>query len=250
MRVSVIVVNWNREKLLKNCVRSLQAQTYGDVEIIVVDNGSRQVPQIDGVKLICLMKNRGFAGGANAGIRASSGELVALINNDATANKYWLEELVKAADRYPRAGMFASLIMRHDGGIDSAGCYVHRDGNGMCIGRSTKDMVSRERWFPSGCAAMYRRSMLDKIGLFDERFFCYNEDTELGIRAQRAGYSCVYVPSAIVNHLGSQSTSRNSLKKLFWVERNRILIMLKHFSFWQMVKSIPWTIARYAEGGR
>jgi GT2 family glycosyltransferase len=242
MRVSVIIVNWNGEHLLPDCLASLRAQTFRDFETIVVDNGSRKVPKVEDARLIRLYENRGFAGGNNAGIEKAKGEFIALLNNDARADKEWLASLVKAADLYPDAGMFASLILRADGKIDSAGCTVHPDGNGMCRGRH---YMSGPVTFPSGCAAMYRKSMLDQIGPFDESFFMYNEDTELGIRAQKAGWKCVYVPQAVVNHLYSQSSSAYSLKKLFYVERNRIKIMLKHFTPSQIIASIPWTFARY-----
>lgn len=229
MRVSVIIVDYGKH-LLQDCLESLKAQTFKDFEIIVIDNN---------------VQNRGFSAGCNEGIRQAKGEFIALLNNDARANRNWLKELMRAADENPDAGMFASKVLKPNGRLESSGCYIHPDGNGMCR-RNDHNAVE----FPSGCAAMYRRSMLDNIGLFDERFFAYNEDTELGMRAQKAGYKCVYSPWAGVTHLGSQSTSKYSLKKLFWVERNRILIMLKHFSFRKMVKSIPWTFIRYAEGGR
>ncbi len=228
--VSVIVVNWNGEKVLPECLESLKAQAFKDFEIVVVDNDT---------------KNRGFAGGVNVGIRQAKGKYIALLNNDARANKHWLEYLVRVADHTDsRIGMFASKVLTTGGKIESEGCHIYPDGNGMCIRNG------RNPDFPSGCAAMYRREMLDKIGFFDESFFMYNEDTEIGIRAKKAGYYCFVVPQAVVIHKGSSSTSRNSLKKLYWVERNRLRIMFKHFTWWEMIKSIPWTFIRYAEGGR
>ena len=132
--------------------------------------------------------------------------------------------------------MYASKVIRPDGSLESAGCYVYHDGNGMCI----RDV--RRPDFPSGCAAMYRRSMLDRIGLFDERFFMYNEDTELGVRAKLAGYSCDYVPTAIVTHYGA---SHNNLTKLWRNERNRILLLMKHYDLGQLIWSVPWTAVRF-----
>jgi len=247
MRVSVIIVNWNGKRILEDCLDSLKEQTFRwDFEVIVVDNGST-----DGSECFATIRNKrnlGFAGGNNAGIRAARGKYIALLNNDARADKDWLKELVEAAEENPEVGMFASKILRTDGRIDSAGCTVHPDGNGMCRGRGERHNnynKSEDVTFPSGCAALYRKSMLDEIGLFDERFFMYNEDTDLGIRAQKAGYKCLYVPTAIVTHLYSQSSSAYSLKKLFRVERNRILIMLKSFTFRQIITSVPWTFIRY-----
>jgi len=237
MKVSVIIVHYGPEEMLKGCIESLRAQTFRDFEIIVVDNNR---------------VNRGFAAGGNVGIRRASGEYVALLNNDARADKYWLEELVLTAEKN-YAGMYASKIIRPDKTIDSAGCIVYQDGNGMCRDRGvprelydTRDVRVYLNGFPSGCAAMYRREMLDKTGLFDESFWMYNEDTDLGIRAKKAGWECVYTPYAIVTHLGS----RNTLKKLYYVERNRIKIMLKHFTWWQIIVSPYWTVKRYLKGGR
>ena len=256
--VSVIVVNWNGAKLLPGCLASLKAQTFKDVELIVVDNGSTD-GSADGLKdcvVIRLPKNRGFARGNNEGICAAHGEYIALLNNDARANRFWLGELVRAAEKHPKAGMFASKVLTTSGKIDSAGCTVWPDGNGMCRGRgevggnyAKQELVT----FPSGCAAMYRRKMLDEIGIFDDRFFMYNEDTDLGVRGQRAGWKCIYVPTAIATHLYSQSSSAYSLKKLFYVERNRILLILKNFSFDQIFFSPLFTAIRYFKmitGGR
>lgn len=235
-KVSVIIVSWNRKEMLQRCLYSLTKQTYQDFEIIVVDNGST-----DGAECYATIRNAtnlGFAKAANQGIAASVGEYVALINNDAAANRFWIEELVKSADRPHdgQPGMYASKVIRPDGSLESAGCYVYHDGNGMCI----RD--GRRPDFPSGCAAMYRRDMLDRIGLFDERFFMYNEDTELGVRAKLAGYSCDYVPTAIVTHYGA---SHNNLTKLWRNERNRILLLMKHYDLGQLIWSVPWTVVRF-----
>lgn len=232
--VSVIIVSWNRKEMLQRCLYSLTKQTFQDFEVIVVDNGST-----DGAECYATIRNAnnlGFAKAANQGIAASVGEYVALLNNDAEANKYWLETLVKALDHEP-FGMAASMVIRRDGSLESAGCYVYHDGNGMCI----RD--GRRPDFPSGCAAMYRRDMLDRIGLFDERMFMYNEDTELGVRARKAGYSCLYVPGAVVTHHGA---SHNNLSKLWRNERNRVLLLMKHYDLGQLIWSVPWTVVRFA----
>ena len=99
--------------------------------------------------------------------------------------------------------------------------------------------------FPSGCAAFYRSEMLKEIGVFDADFFMYCEDTDLGARAQKAGWKCLYVPTAKVEHLYSQSLGAYSLKKLFYVERNRVYLMLKNFTLKEIVFSIPYTLLRY-----
>lgn len=248
---SVIVVNWNGERLLPDCLASLHAQTFQDFEIIVVDNGSKNVPVMplfNGALLICLPENRGFAGGNNAGIAESKAKYIALLNNDARAGEEWLAELVATAELNPGVGMFASKVLRTDGSIDSAGCTVYPDGVGVCRGRG-KDGSQYDQpgyvTFPSGCAALYRREMLNEIGAFDANFFMYCEDTDLGTRAQKAGWRCLYVPTAKVEHLYSQTMGAYSLKKLFYVERNRLYLMAKNFTLKQVVFSLPYTAIRY-----
>jgi GT2 family glycosyltransferase len=249
-KVSVIVVNWKRYDLLKGCLDSLKDQTFKDFEVVIVDNESRGglwplLEPFQRAKVIYNKENEGFARANNQGILAASGKYIALLNNDARANRFWLSELVKTADRNAHAGMFASYVLRSDGTIESMGCAIYPDGNGMCRRAEEYPLV-----FPSGCAAFYRRSMLDEIGLFNESFFMYNEDTELGLRAAGYGYKCLYVQTALIMHLGSGSSSRNSLKKLYYVERNRIKIMLKHLTWRQIAVSPYWTIRRYLKGGR
>lgn len=243
-KISVIIVSWNRKEMLQRCLYSLTCQTFQDFELIVVDNGS-----VDGAECYATLRNEtnlGFAKAANQGIAAGVGEYVALLNNDAVADPRWLEELVKAAER-ERFGMYASKILRPDGLMESAGCDVYHDGNGMCVGRGddpAKHTVEEWRTFPSGCAAMYRREMLDRIGLFDERMFMYNEDTELGVRARKAGYACLYVPGAVVTHYGA---SYNNLAKLWRNERNRVLLLMKHYDLGQLIWSVPWTAVRFGK---
>jgi len=99
--------------------------------------------------------------------------------------------------------------------------------------------------FPSGCAAMYRKDLFDQVGIFDERFFMYNEDTDIGVRAQKVGWKCLYVPTAVAMHLYSQSSSAYSPKKLFYVERNRLMLIVKNFSVEQIVWGAPFTVVRY-----
>ena len=248
--VSVIVVNWNGKHLLPDCLASLRAQTFKDFEVIVVDNGSTDgmgYAKGDGIdQVVFLPKNMGFAFGNNVGIVESQAKYIALLNNDARAGRNWLACLVGAAEEHPEVGMFASRIIRKDGKLDSAGCTVYPDGIGVCRGRGGEGYDKQDYVaFPSGCAAMYRRDMLDQIGLFDERFFMYCEDTDLGLRAQKAGWKCLYVPTALVGHLYSQSTSAYSLKKLFYVERNRLYLIMKNFTFEQIFWSFPYTMIRY-----
>lgn len=256
---SVIVLNWNGEAWLAECVDSLLAQTYPRVEVIVVDNASsdRSVALVrdrygEKVRLIVNEANLGFAAGNNVGIAASKGAYVLLINNDAVADARWVAALVREAEADARVGMCASKILSYDdpGLIDSVGLLLSRDGLGRGRGRLERDAGRFNQpddvLVPSGCAALYRRSMLDQIGLFDDEFFMYCEDLDLGLRGRLAGWRCRYVPGAVVRHRYSASAGRYSLRKVFLVERNRIWVMAKSFPALALALSPVWTIGRLA----
>jgi len=257
-RVSVIVPNLNGRELLGECLASLAGQTFRDFETIVVDNGSTDgsadfvragFPWVAAV--VENSANLGFARACNQGIEASRGELAALLNNDTEAHPAWLEELVRAADANPAAGMFAAKTLLFDRRdvIDTAGHLIYPDGLNRGRGRLEVDRGQYDQatdvFFPSGAAALYRRQMLDEIGLFDERHFAYGDDTDVGIRGRLAGWTCVFVPRAVVYHRYSATTGEYSPAKVFLVERNRIWIVWKYFPPKHLAASPFYALVRY-----
>ncbi len=256
--VSVVIVNWNGKHLLAECLDSLVGQrNIRDVEIILVDNGSQDGSaefvqgHYQNVKVISLPENIGFAGGNNAGIRIAAGKYIALLNNDTKADSLWLSSLVTTAETDPRAvGMWAGKILSYGcpGIIDNVGLLLYPDGLGRGKGRLEKDEgqydVPGEALFPSGCAALYRKAMLDEIGLFDEEFFAYADDVDVGLRARLAGWECRYVPTAKVFHKYSSSSSAYSPLKAFLVERNRIWVLLKYYPLELILLSPVFTLLR------
>jgi GT2 family glycosyltransferase len=256
--VSIIVVNWNGKEYLRDCFPSLRAQTFSDYEVILVDNGSNdgsveftQENFPGWVRILPNARNEGFSGGNNRGIRAASGRYIVLLNNDAQADPCWLEELVKVAEENPRAGMLACKIYLQGGSkiIDNVGHLIYRDGLNRGRGRLEADHGQydqiEEVLFPSGCAALYRREMLEEVGLFDENFFAYGDDTDLGLKGRLAGWKCLYVPRAIVHHRYSQSSSPYSPLKAFYVERNRVWIAVKYFPLSLLLESPFYTLLRF-----
>jgi GT2 family glycosyltransferase len=217
-RVTVVIPNWNGESLLQLCLTSLRDQYVTDFETLLVDSGSTDgsldfvAEYFPEVKTIALGENRGFAGAVNAGIRESGTEFVALLNNDTEQDPGWLEALVRAADSHPEAGLFASkLVDFHDRRmLDGAGDAMRLSGLPYRLGHGERDggRFDAPGYVFGACAAaaIYRRDMLDEVGLFDEDFVSYCEDGDLSFRAQLAGYRCFYVPGAIVYHMGSAST--------------------------------------------
>jgi GT2 family glycosyltransferase len=255
---SVIVLNWNGRHLLEECLDSVMAQTFRDFELILVDNGSG-----DGsaawaeerwggkVRVLALPANRGFAGGNNEGIRAARGAYAVLLNNDTAADSGWLAALAAAAARHPEAGMFTPKILnyfrRHE--IDNTGHLVYPDGLARGRDRLERDDgrfdEEGETLYPSGCAGVYRRDMLEEIGLLDEAFFAYGEDVDLGLRARWAGWKCYYVPGAVVYHKYSATAGTYSPGKAFLVERNRVWILVKNFTPAAVALSPVYTAWRY-----
>ena len=256
--VSVIVVNWNGKEYLGECLRSLRAQTFSDFEVILVDNGSTDgsVEYVQGnfagwARILKNDQNEGFAGGNNRGIREASGKYIVLLNNDAQADDRWLEELVKIAEENPQVGMLAGKIYLQEKSkiLDNAGHLIYPDGLNRGRGRLEVDHGQYEKLeevlFPSGCAALYRRTMLEEIGLFDEDFFAYGDDTDIGLKGRLAGWKCLYVPRAVVYHRYSQSSGSYSPLKAFYVERNRVWIAVKYFPLSLLLKSPFYTFWRF-----
>lgn len=275
--LSVIIVNLNGERYLRGCLGSLASQTFRDFEVIVVDNGStdssvelirRDFPW---VRIISLEKNTGFAKGNNIGFAASSSRYMATLNNDTIADSGWLSSLYEAAESDAAVGMVASKIFLGEDGneLDSAGMLIYPDGMSRQRGRGEKDSgqfdVIGEVLFPSACAALYRSDMLKEIGGFDEDFFSYCEDADLGLRARLAGWKAAFARGAVVRHLYSQTGGKYSGFKAYHIERNRFWVLLKDlplsyiflfpvYSLWRYIVQVygllsgKGSVARFAEG--
>ncbi|MGC2064150.1 MAG: glycosyltransferase family 2 protein [Thermodesulfovibrionales bacterium] len=256
-KISVIIANLNGEQYLPDCLQALSEQTFRDFEVIVVDNGSTDGSleflrkNYPSVRVIALEKNTGFAGGNNRGFEASSAEFVATLNNDTIADRGWLEALYGAAEADRTIGMVASKIFlgREGGEIDSAGMLLYPDGMSRQRGHGEEDNGQfdgiREVLFPSACAALYRHEMLKETGYFDEDFFSYCEDTDLGLRGRLAGWKAVLAPQATVRHLYSRTGGRYSEFKAFHVERNHLGVLLKDLPLSYLLLFPCYTAWRY-----
>jgi GT2 family glycosyltransferase len=251
--ISVVVVNWNRRELLRACLSSLGQQQNVDFEIIVVDNGSSDgsaelAEREFGARVIRNRENRGFCAANNQGIAAARGEWIALLNNDAEAEPQWLAALERACSARPETGMAASkmLVWEDPARIDKAGHLIFPDGQNRGRGSGALDQGQFDReeevLWPDGCAAMYRKKMLDEIGGFDEDFFAYGDDAELGLRARIAGWKCVYTPGAVVRHHRGSTLGKGSARRLVLIERNRVLLALKLFP-WSLLLLNPFYFA-------
>jgi GT2 family glycosyltransferase len=256
--VTAIVVNWNGGEALHACLDSLFRQSYSRLAVILVDNAS-----VDGsadaavrrhgarLKLIQNGKNEGFAKANNQAIRVAQGEWVFLLNCDAVADARAIAELMSGVAAAPEIGMLACRVKCHDAPayFDSVGLLLYPDGVCRPRGWQEKDLGQYDRCeevlAPHGAAAAYRKAMLDDIGLFDEAYFSYLEDLDLGMRGQLCGWRCWYVPSAIVLHRKSLSTGNYSKFKAYHVERNRIWNAVKLMPRFILLVSPLFTLNRY-----
>lgn len=245
-RVSIIIPNWNGAHLLPACLKDLRTQTFTDFETLVVDNGSKDgslkllAEQFPEVRVLLHAENLGFSAAINTGIAAGIGEYVVALNNDTEIDPGWLAALVETMDRHPEAGLATSKILdfRNRDIIDTVGDGYSLTGLSYKIGSRCKDHELHSEPFDvfgaSACAAIYRRSMLDDIGVFDVHFFAYMEDVDLSIRARLAGYRCLSVPAAKIYHMGSASTGGTASAFSVRLTTRNILAII--------VKDIPLTM--------
>ncbi|MEF9438258.1 MAG: glycosyltransferase family 2 protein [Candidatus Mariimomonas ferrooxydans] len=235
--------------MLKACLESLYNQSFGDMEIIVVDNasedGSVQYVKdlFSDVRVISLSENLGYASAGNEGLRRSNGRYIALLNNDVELDRHWLENLFVAMEANPEAGIGASKILVYGANmIDSAG-----DGYATSLkgfkrgeGKSAEEYNIQEYIF-GACAgaALYRRTMLDKIGFMDDDFFLIHEDTDLNFRAQLNGWRVLYVPTAIVHHKVRSSIGNMSDTAVYYTLRNSEIVRIKNVSLRVFFRCLP-----------
>jgi GT2 family glycosyltransferase len=242
--VSIIVVNYNGRTWLERCLGAAFTQLEPDDELVLVDNGSDDgsvdwarstFPQ---VRVVALPSNVGFAAGNNAGVRASTGHYIALLNNDAAPCPGWLKALRRTLDTTRDAALATSLIvyMHSLDTVDSAGdglmrwggAFKHDHGKRVNPGYTKHDVFGA-----CGAACLIRRSIFEAIGGFDEAFFAVYEDVDLSYRSQLAGYRCVFVPEAVVHHAGSATLGQLSDVAIFHGQRNLE---------WMYWKNTPWPL--------
>ncbi len=257
--VTAIVLNYNGHGFVTESVKSLLDQEFRDLEVVVVDNASTDgsAEEIEAtfggrVRLVRAPRNLGFGAGNNLAIREARGRHIVLLNNDAVATPAFVAEMVKAAEADITIGMVAPkvLLFSQPDRIDTTGHLLYPDGLNRGRGRLEKDEGQYDHCatalFPSGAAALYTRRMLDDIGLFDESFFLYGDDTELGLRGRLAGWGCAFAPRAVAYHHYSRSVGAYSSQKAFYVERNRVLVLFRTFPLSLIATSPAFTVLRLA----
>lgn len=252
--VAVVVPTLEGGDNLRRCLDSLAGQTYSAFHVIVVDNSTAGVARAicagrEGVIHLANGGNLGFGSAVNRGFRESQARLLATVNDDAVPDPCWLAKLASAMRADTLAGMCASQVRFPGGNLDSAGMLMAPDGSSKQRGhlcRREDYETPGEVLFPSGSAALYRRAMLEECGYFDDDFFLYCEDSDLGLRGRWAGWTCRYVPEAGAAHAYSATSGRASAQKAYYVERNRLRLVIKNFPLPDLLLSFVFSFVRYA----
>jgi GT2 family glycosyltransferase len=249
--VSILVLNWNGEKYLPRCLDSIVKQTFTDYEVIVIDNAStdHSADSIEqrwpGFQVIRLEENLGFAAANNLGAQVARGNWLALLNNDAYPSPEWLESLLKAAQNYPMYSFFASCILQANNPhlVESAGDIYNISGLAWPRGRNAAFDNIRleigEVFSACAAAALYKREAFLQVGGFDQKFSSHHEDVDLGFRLRLQGYRCLFVPEAIVLHVGSASYGTQSDRVVYQVNRNLVWSFVANMPGWLFWKYLP-----------
>ncbi len=249
-KVTIVIPVWNGANWLPDCLHALRQQTFRDFTVLIVDNGSNDGsaditraiwPQ---AQIIAFKRNRGFAAAVNAGFRASASAYIALLNVDTQPRPNWLATLVATMDQSaPAIGCLASkmLAMHNPELADNCGDMLSWQGAAHKRGHNQPaDCFNRTEEVFSACAgaALYRRKMLEELGGFDERFFIYLEDVDLGLRARLHGYHCLFIPTAEVLHKGHGSKIPQG-RYVRLITRNRLMLFLKNMPAGLLLRHAP-----------
>ena len=241
MSVTILIVNYNSGKLLARCLTHLVRQTVLPEKIIIIDNASTDhsadcAESIENIVIHKLDKNLGFASANNYCLTSINTKFTVLLNPDAFPEQNWLELLIKAANEHPDYSMFGCRLLKSDNPriLDGDGDKYHvsglawRGGHGKFI---NFDIATKEIFSPCAAAAMYRTKDILAVGGFDDDYFCYFEDVDLGFRMRLLGQKCLLVPTAIVHHIGSATTGgQHSDFSVYHGHRNLV---------WAYIKNMP-----------
>lgn len=258
MTAGVIILNYNGKEYIEEILDAVFSQTIIDnLQVIVVDQASSDgsyelIKEGFGkrIDLIRLDKNVGFTCGNNMAIRRAQGEYILRLDSDAVPQPRWAEALIDAAKSDPSIGMCTSKILfyKDRGLIDCAGHDIFPDGLNRSRGNMERDRGQfdsvEETLFASGCASLYRRDTVVELGGYDQDFFIYGDDADLGLKIRFQGLKCLYVPDAVVYHHGSRGLGAHSLRKLYFIERNRIWVLWKYFPVSWILAAPYFTLRR------
>jgi len=244
-KVSVVIPVWNGREHLSMVLGSLREQTTEDFDVTVVDNGSTDgtLAYLEAdwpeVRAVSLPQNIGYAGGASRGVEATTGEHVAFLNDDMELEPEWIERLAAELDGDPQLGVVTSKVMfDHDRTvIYQAGYEFYTYGWCSTRGVHEVDHGQYDARLPSvggtGAGSIYRRAAIERAGGFDDDYFMYCEEVDLGLRVLMAGYTGLYVPEPVAYHVAGAKTGKTPEMPRRLLYRNQLITL---------VKDVPWTI--------
>lgn len=242
INISIIIPNYNGAKYLPECFKNLKTAinscSSSKFEVIIVDNGSTDNSEklSRKYKIIKNAHNFGFATAVNQGIKAAKYEYVCLLNNDVNLHPNWFKIITKSIKNNPEIACFCGTVLNLDGSeIESQG--ISFDWSGKCI--QNKKTPEGLIWGSSGAVVIYNKKILEKIGLFDENYFAYIEDVDVAFRLQKNNYQTLFIPSAIVNHLGGATSNRMGNFRAKQTFKNWIYFIFKNYSFKEIILNFP-----------
>ena len=252
--VSIITVNYNQTKVTLDLLKSLESITYPNIEMIVVDNASKENPieiiqqSFPEVITIRIEENLGFAGGNNEGIRVAKGKYFLFMNNDTEVEPDFLEPMIQFMELNPATGMCSPKIrfFEHKDLIQYAGStdmdYLRVAS--YTIGYGQKDIGQYDKtkftYLIHGAAMLVSRQVVEKVGLMAEQFFLYYEELDWCERVKRAGYHIAYISESLVYHKESMSVGKSSLLQIYYKTRNRILFVRRNLNGFQLLLSLAY----------
>lgn len=252
LKVSIIVLNHNGYQMTKDCLKSLLNVNYNNIEIIIIDNGSSDnsakllLKDFPNIKIIRNKINRGYAEGNNIGFRAASGDLICFLNNDTLVEKNFISPLIDVLISSEKIGAVQPKIMNYPQikVIDSIGSYFINSGFLYHYGHNKKIAKkyqnSSDIFSMKGACMLFKREVIDKVGLFEDSYFAYFEETDLCHRSILAGYKIKYVPESVIFHIGGNTASKLPISFIqFHSYKNRIYTYLKNFEPITLLKILP-----------
>jgi len=261
MSVAAVIPHWNRRGLLASLLENLGRQTRPFDEIIVADNGSSdgspELAEAAGARVIRLGSNLGFAAAVNRGVAATRADWIAILNNDVTLEPRWLEILLENADRDGIWFACGKILRASDPTIiDGTFDEISR---GACAWRSGSGRPDAPVWneprtigIAPMTAALFRRSLFEEIGPLDQSFESYLEDVDFGLRCASGGRNGVYVPAAVAHHIGSATSGEWNKDTVRRIARNQVLLAKKHlaaFAIWPMLAGqLLWGVVACRHG--
>lgn len=257
--VSIVVLNWNGERIIRACLDSIRKLDYPNIEVIVVDNGSTDASTdiiSNEFSEFCLLKNRrnlGFSAGMNVGIETSRGDLVLLFNNDAVAHPQSLSKMVRTILLKDEIGIVGGLILYSEpndiiescgGKLDPITGVIWAEGNGAKLNKKVKHVrnLVTDLDYISGCVFLVKKDVISKIGFFDEQVALFGQDLDWCLKARRVGFQCVLNTLALIWHIGSYSSRRAPLKNYTEKLKSDFQVVMLHFPTTPLFSSLFFQI--------